>query len=155
MPFGLNGAPASILSAADGPGAARVGFSAAYIDDVVIFSSTWEDHLTSICTVLDQLRQAGLTAKPRKCQFGMSECAFLGHIVGGGKVKPLPSKIEAVLTYPVPGMKKQVCTFLGLTGYYHKFIPNYAEIAALLMDLTKKAASTEVQWTTGCHTAFM
>jgi len=81
MPFGLNGATASFQLLMDQVLRGLEGFSAVYIDDVVIFSSTWEDHLTSICTVLDQLRQAGLTAKPRKCQFGMSECAYLGHIV--------------------------------------------------------------------------
>ena len=121
---------------------------------MVIYSTSWKEHLTHVRTVLGRLRQAGLTAKPRKCQFGMSECAYLGHVVGGGKVKPLPSKIEAVLSYPVPETKKQVRTFLGLTGYYRKFIPNYAEIAASLTDLTKKLAPNQVVWTSVCDAAF-
>jgi len=70
-------------------------------------------------------------------------------------VKPLPSKIEAVSFYPVPGTKKQVCTFLGLTGYYRKFMPNYAEIAAPLTDLTRKSAPTQVLWTTSCDEVVM
>jgi len=96
-----------------------------------------------------------LTAKPRKCQFAMSECTYIGHVVGGGRVKPLPSKIEAVSFYPVPGTKKQVCTFLGLTGYYRKFMPNYAEIAAPLTDLTRKSVPTQVLRTTSCNEAFL
>ena len=132
MPFGLNGAPATFQRLMDQVIRGLEGFSAAYIDDVVIYSTTWREHLTHIHTVLQQLRQAGLTAKPQKCQFAMKECVYLGHVVGGGQVKPLPSKVDAVSSYPIPQTKKQVHTLLGLTGYYKKFIPNYAEIAAPL-----------------------
>jgi len=121
------------------------GFSAAYIDDVVIFSTTWEDHLKAVRSVLGRLRQAGLTAKPRKCQFGMKECTYLGHVVGGGVVKPHVSKLEAVASFPVPKTKKEVRTFLGLSGYYRKFIPGYAGIAIPLTDLTRKSAPTTSQ----------
>jgi len=96
MPFGLNGAPATFQRLMDEVLRGLEGFSAAYIDDVVIFSTTWEDHLKAVRSVLGRLRQAGLTAKPRKCQFGMKECTYLGHVVGGGVVKPHVSKLEAV-----------------------------------------------------------
>ena len=88
-----------------------------------LWTLNWREHLTHICTVLQQLHQAGLTAKPQKCQFTTKECVYLGH-VGGGQVKPLPSKVDAVSSYPIPQTKQQVCTFLGSTGYYRKFIPN-------------------------------
>ena len=101
----------------------------AYLDDLVIFSYTWEDHLTQLQEIFSRLRQAGLTAKPAKCQFGMRTCTYLGHIVGNGVVKPEASKISAVESFTVPQTKRQVQAFLGLTGYYRKFIPGYAEIA--------------------------
>ena len=154
MPFGLNGAPAMFQQLMDQVVRGLEGFSAAYIDDVVIYTTTWREHLTHIRAILQQLRQAGLTAKPQKCQFAMKECVYLGHDFGGGQVKPLPSKVDAVSSYPIPQTKKQVRTFLGLTGYYRKFIPNYTEIPAPLTDLTKKSAPTRVQWTPTYDLAF-
>ena len=154
MPFGLNRAPATFQRLMDQVLRGLEGFSAAYIDDVVIFSASWEGHLMEVHTVLGRLRQAGLTAKPRKCQFGMQECTYLGHVVGGGVVKPHSSKVEAVVSFPVPKTKKEVRTFLGLSGYYRKFIPGYAGVAIPLTDLTRKSAPTCVRWTSECEVAF-
>ena len=94
-------------------------FTAAYIDDLVIFSKTWEDHLQHIVIVLQKLRDAGLT-----CQFAMDQCSYLGHVVGNGVVKPEEHKVKAVKEFAVPQTKREVRTFLGLTGYYRRFIPN-------------------------------
>ena len=99
-------------------------------------------------------KEAGLTAKPSKCQFAMSECTYLGHIVGGGTVKPEQDKLQAIKTFPIPRTKKQVRSFLGLTGYYRRFIPNFASIAVPLMNLTKKSEPDKVVWTTKCNKAF-
>ena len=83
-------------------------YSAAYLDDLVVFSSTWEDHLRQVSEILQSLRQAGLTAKPGKCQFGMEMCTYLGHIVGNGVVKSETSKIGAVESFAVSQTKRQV-----------------------------------------------
>ena len=85
--------------------------------------------------VLQRLDEAGLTVKMSKCQFGMARCVYLGHVVGSGEVRPNPTKIEAVKSFPVPTTKKDVRVFLGLTGYYSRFIPNYSSLAAPLSDL--------------------
>ena len=154
MPFGLSGAPASFQWMIDRLVDGLQDYSAAYLDDLVVFSSTWEDHLRQVREILQCLRQAGLTAKPGKCQFGMETCTYLGHIVGNGVVKPETSKIGAVESFAVPQTKRQVRAFLGLTGYYRKFIPNYAETAAPLTDLTKKNAPNSVNWTKSCQSAF-
>ena len=74
----------------------------------MIFSGSWERHLHHIREVFDQLRAARLTAKPRKCQFGMVQCVYLGHVVSNGLVRPEPSKIDAVMSFPIPQTKKQV-----------------------------------------------
>lgn len=82
--------------------------------------------------------------KLNKCQFAMSQCTYLGHVVGSGVVRPENSKVEAIRNFPVPRSKKAVREFLGLAGYYRRFIPDFAAVAAPLTDLTRKNAPNEV-----------
>ena len=84
----------------------------------------------------------------------MNQCVYLGHRVGNGEIEPEASKLKAVSDFPQPETKKDVRAFLGLTGYYRKFIPNYATIALPLTDLTKKSLPNAVVWTAACGTAF-
>ena len=79
---------------------------------------------------------------------------YLGHIVGSGLVRPEPAKIQAVKDFPVPQTKKQVRIFLGLAGYYRRFIPDYSSISAPLTDLTRKVAPNQVLWSAKCDQAF-
>ena len=151
MPFGLQGAPATIQRLMDRVLRGLDEFAAAYLDDVVVFSSIWEEHLQK---VMQRLRDAGLTVKLKKYQFGMDHCVYLGHVVRSGEVAPEPTKPATVKTFPVPRTKKQVRVFLGLAGYYRCFIPDYASIEAPLTDLMKKSGSTYVMWTTACVNAF-
>ncbi len=154
MPFGLQGAPATFQRLMDKVIRGLGDFSAAYLDDLIIFSESWEEHLYHLRTVLDRLRESGLTAKSKKCQLGMSYCVYLGHIVGNGTVQPEQSKIAAVRAMDVPRTKKEVRTFLGLTGYYRRFIPSYASIATPLTDLIRKSLPNKVVWTRECDQAF-
>ena len=154
MPFGLQGAPATFQRMMDSLLRGLESHTAAYLDDVVIYSQTWEQHLRHLQAVLTRLREANLTIKPKKCQFGMRSCTYLGHIVGNGQVKPETTKIEAVRTFPQPTSKKQVRAFLGLTGYYRKFIPEFASQASPLTDLTRKSNPNQVIWTATCQRAF-
>ena len=87
--------------------------------------------------------------------FGMDEVVYFGYGVGGGKVKPTESKVEAVKEFPRPKTKTDARAFLGLSGYYRKFIPNYAEIAAPLSNLMRKAAPPIISWTDQCSRAFV
>ena len=103
---------------------------------------------------VQRLRAAGLTAKAKNCQLGMSQCVYLGHIVGNGQVRPETSKLEAVRSFDTLKTKKQVRVFLGLKRYYQRFIPNYSSIAARLTDLTKNTEPNTVKWTEGCERAF-
>ena len=105
--------------------------------------------------VLERLRKAGLTAKPTKCKFAMFEVLYLGHIVGGGTVKPAMDKVYAVKNFPHPTNKTDIRSFLGLTGYYRKFIPQFSEVASPLSDLTKKGRPLDVIWTPDCENAFI
>ena len=154
MPFGLCGAPATFQRMMDRVIRGLESSVAVYLDDVVIFSETWDDHIQHVREVLKRLREYKLTAKPTKCQFGMHECVYLGHVVGNGQVKPDPEKLSAVKNYLVPKTKKGVRSFLGLTGYYRRFIADYAKLALPLSDLTKKSLPDKVQWTQECENAF-
>ena len=154
MPFGLHGAPSTFQRMMDQVLQGLETWSAAYIDDVVVQGATWSEHITALAAVLKRLQEAGLTAKPSKCHFGMDECTYLGHIVGNGHVRPEKGKVAAVEAFPVPKTKKDVRAFLGLTGYYRKFIPEYATIAAPLTELTKKEQPNCLAWSSGCAEAF-
>ena len=85
----------------------------------------------------------------------MSQCTYLGHVVGNGLVHPEPTKVEAVQSFPTLGTKTDVRAFLGLTGYYRKFIPGYATISLVLSDLTRKSSPNRVVWTPQCQRAFV
>ena len=154
MPFGLNGAPATFQRLMDNLLRGLESFSAAYLDDIIVYSATWEEHLCHLKKVLEKLRAAGLTIKTRKCQFGMPKCVYLGHVIGSGEVTPDPSKLQSVQGYPRPKTKKEIRRFLGLAGYYRRLIPDFASIAAPLSDLTKKSAPNLVQWSSQCDSAF-
>ena len=154
MPFGLQGAPATFQRLMDGVIQGLGDFSAAYLDDLIVFSETFEEHLHQLRKVLQRLREAGLTAKAKKCLFGADHCVYLGHIVGGGVVCPELTKLSAVEQFPVPTTKRQVRIFLGLTGYYRRFIPHYSSIATPLTDLTRKTAPTMVVWSKTCVSSF-
>ena len=149
MPFGLRGAPATFQRLMDQLIRGQEEFAAAYIDDKL-----WTDHPGHVREVLQRIKEAGLTVKARKCQFGTDSCVYLGHKVGNGTVHPEDAKIASIKALTQPEMKKDVRTFLGITGYYPRFIPNYASVAAPLTDLTRKAAPNKVVWDEKCGHAF-
>jgi hypothetical protein len=154
LPFGLHGAPATFQRMMDRLLRGKEGYAAAYMDDLVIFSPDWESHIEHVSDILETLKQANLTAKPSKCSFGQRQVNYLGYVVGEGMVKPQKTKVEAVVNWEPPKTKKDVKSFLGLTGYYRKFVPNYADIAAPLSDLTRKKQPEKVMWTRECEEAF-
>lgn len=116
-------------------------YSSAYIDDGIIFSKTWSEHLT-IRAVFDELKKAGLKVKGRKCQMAMFSCEYLGHVVGGQSIRPHPVKIEAIKNFRIPRTKTHVRAFLGLLGYYRN---KFAQMSANLSNLTKKG-SIQICW---------
>ena len=96
---------------------------------------------------MERLREAGLTIKPGKCQFGYTELEFLGNRVGNGVKKPSKSKIEKIQSASFPKRKKQVRAFLGLCGFLRSYIPNFSSVAAPLTDATRKGEPNEVRET--------
>jgi len=87
----------------------------AYIDDVIIYSDTWSAHLNQISKFFDKLTAANITVNISSSAFGHARIQFLGHVVGGGEVKPIIAKVDAVNNFPVPGNKTELMRFLGIT----------------------------------------
>ena len=147
MPFGMVNSSASFVRLMKKVLKDCDGFADSFIDDIGIYSDTFKDHLKHIRYVLQALRKANIAARPTKCCFGFSKLEFLGHIVGGGKIMPTQDKIKAILSFKPPTTKKQVRSFIGLIGFYRKFIPNFSRYSAPITDLTKKGLPTKVKWT--------
>ena len=112
-----------------------------YINDIVIYSDSWEEHLRTLKELFGRLRRARITARP-----GANRMEFLGHQIGGDVITPSNDNLEKVQKTPRPTTKKQVRSFLGLVGYYRDHIPTLAEISAPLSNLLKKGMSEQVQW---------
>jgi hypothetical protein len=125
-----------------------------FMDDILIATETWQEHLKALEAVFKRLDEANLSARPKKCFVGFEELSFLGHVVRKGEILPESDKVQRAAEAPIPKTKKDVRSFLGTVGYYRKFIPNFSAIALPLTDLTKKGASNIVEWTPECDKAF-
>ena len=126
-----------------------------FVDDIIIHTETWQDHLVCLEQLLLRLRQSKLTARPTKCTIGVQSVAFLGHIIGEGRIKPCPEKVESIQQCKRPTTKRQIRSFLGLVGYYRRFLPNFSAISAPLSDLTRKGQPTKVRWGPEQENAFI
>ncbi|CAM4626935.1 unnamed protein product, partial [Lepidochelys olivacea] len=154
LPFGLKGAPATFQRLVDQLLRGMESFAVAYIDDICVFSQTWEDHVSQVRQVLDRLQGAELTVKAEKGKVGMAEVSYLGHRVGSGRLKPEPAKVEVIRDWPAPHIKKQVQAFIGLAGYSRRFVPRFSAIATPITELCKKGKPDKVVWTEQCQEAF-
>lgn len=99
-----------------------------YLDDIITWAPTFEDHICRLRLVFDRLRAAGLKLKPTKCRFLRKQVAFLGHVVSSHGIKTDPEQVKAVKTWPVPLNVKELQSFLGLASYYRKFILGFSII---------------------------
>ena len=142
MPFGLVNSPSTwqrlmytVLSGLTGT------HCFVYLDDIICFSSNeLDDHLTKLQPIFDRLRNAKLTLNPKKCKFMKTETKYLGHIVSEAGVKPDPSKVSVIQNYPTLTNITEIRAFLGLAGFYRRFIKNFAALAQPLTLLTRKYA---------------
>ncbi|GKB80606.1 reverse transcriptase domain-containing protein [Tanacetum coccineum] len=139
MPFGLTNAPAIFMDLMN-----RVctpyldNFVIVFIDDILVYSKTQEEHVKHLKLVLGLLKKEKLYAKFSKCEFWLREVQFLRHVINGNGIHVDPSKIEAVKNWKAPRTPTEVRSFLGLAGYYRRFIENFSKIAKSLTILTQK-----------------
>ncbi|KII70617.1 Retrovirus-related Pol polyprotein from transposon 17.6 [Thelohanellus kitauei] len=151
VPFGLCNAPATfqrlmhkLLKGLDN--------CMAYLDDIVIFSESFEGHISDIKKVMERLRMFNLKLKPSKCEFAKKELKFLGFIVSGNGLRPDMSNIEPILSWPTPSCKKDIKSFLGACNYYSKFIKNFANLAYPLYRLLR--TDRVWKWDDECQKSF-
>ena len=152
MPFGLTNAPSTFQAAMNcifRPFLRK--FVIVFFDDILVYSASMEDHTTHLEHVLKILSENSFFIKLSKCSFGVDTIDYLGHIISAGELRADPAKIEAMTSWPTPTTVKQLRGFLGLTGYYRRFVQNYSIIAAPLTDLLKKEAFT---WTPAADESF-
>ena len=151
VPFGLAQAPAyfQLLMNKVLKG---LKFAMTYLDNIIIFSQDESQHLEHLEIVFSHLQEAGLKMKPSKCDFFKSEIHYLGHLISPEGISPLPNKLDSIKHMPAPNSAKEIKQFLGLTGYYRKFVPRFADISRPLTTLTKKDAKFE--WTSVCQKSF-
>ena len=145
MPFGLTNASATFQRMM-GNVLKGIKGCLVFIDDIIIFSETWEEHQLILKEVFSRIRAAGLKVKREKCQFVQQSVKFLGHIVSARGTGPDPSKIEAVRDFATPSSLTDVRAFIGMASYYRRFIKNFADIATPLHDMTK-GSQPEFSWT--------
>lgn len=123
-----------------------------YLDDVIIATESFEEHLKLIALVSKKLKEANLTINLEKSKFCRQSIKYLGYILEEKGLRVDPDKVEVVVNYPAPKTVKEVRRFLGMTGWYQRFIPNYAERATPLTELTKK--NQRFSWTESTESAF-
>ena len=155
MPFGLTNAPATFQRLMDLV-LGRVKWLCAliYLDDIIVYSSSFDDYLHHLDLVLQQIQWSGLTLKIDKCHFCKTHLKYLGHVVSKEGIRPDPDKLNTVREYPVPNKLKAVRTFLDLSSYYRRFIKDYATIAEPLIALTPHSDSKTFHWTEACQNSF-
>ncbi|KAL5840126.1 hypothetical protein ACOSQ4_012734 [Xanthoceras sorbifolium] len=127
-------------------------FVVVFIDDILVYSQTTEDHGRHLRVVLRILREKQLHGKLSKCEFWLAEIAFLGHIVSAEGIKGDPKKIEAIVEWKPPKNVAEVRSFLGLAGYYRRFVKGFSSIASPLTKLLHK--NVRFDWTDRCQAAF-
>ena len=153
MPFGLTNAPAAFMDLMR-----RVFhpyldlFVVVFVDDILIYSETEEDHEDHLSVILQTLRDHQLYAKFSKCEFLITEVGFLGHVVSASSVSIDPEKIEAVMSWERPKSIFEIRSFLGLAGYYRRFIEDFSRLAAPITKLIRKEVMFE--WNDSCERAF-
>jgi GGDEF domain-containing protein len=151
--FGLTNAPAYFMNMMNKVFLDELDkFVVVFIDDILVYSSTTEEHEQHLRVVLERLGQNQLYAKFSKCEFWLEEVAFLGHVLIANGVAVDPSKIEAVKEWEQPRNMTDIRSFLGLTGYYRRFIENFSKIAKPMTNLLKK--TNEFEWTLECDLSF-
>ena len=163
MPFGATNAPATFQRLMhDCLGELNMNWCIVYLDDIIIFSDTKEEHLKRLEAVFQKLCAAGLKLKPSKCFFFREEIEYLGHVVSGKGISTNPKKIEAVSKWPTPKTVYDVRSFLGFVGYYTRFIKNFSRITKPIREVitglenqSKRAAKkTYIEWTDAANAAF-
>ena len=153
MSFGLTNAPAHFMYLMNSVFMPELDkFVVVFIDDILVYSENEEDHVEHLRVVLTRLREHKLYAKFSKCEFWLHEVPFLGHVLSDGGIMVDPTKVQEVLDWKAPTSVHEIQSFLGLPGYYRRFISDFSKIAKPMTRLLQK--DTRFVWTSECEAAF-
>ena len=108
----------------------------AYLNDIVVIASTWQEHMTRLRALFARLREMGLTINLSKSTFTKAQVRYLGHVIGSEEVVPKSANLEAIMDFPTPSTRKEVMRFLGMSSYYRRFCKNFSSVARPLTNLT-------------------
>ena len=153
MPFGLNNAASTFQRTME---MALQGLQwitcLIFIDDIIVFGKNFEEHINRVEEVLERIEAAGLKLKPAKCLLLQQEVVFLGHVVSGEGVKPSPTNISKIMSWPKPKTAKQIKQLVAMGSYYRRYVKNFASIVRPMIELTKKGK--KFLWTEACDLSF-
>ncbi len=153
MPFGLKNAPSTFQRLMERVlGDLKGKVCLVYLDDIIIFSPNKDQHFQDLQLVLNKLREAGLTVNMKKSKFFQRTLKFLGHVVSEDGIQVDLEKTQAIRDFPIPTNIKSLQRFLGMAGWYHRFVPNFSQIAEPLAALKRKGV--RFKWTASCQNAF-
>ena len=154
MPFGLRNAGQTFQRLMDSV-LRGLSHTFVYLDDILVASSSPQQHLKDLSEVFHRLQENGLILRPEKCAFGQTSVNFLGHKVDATGIRPLPAKTRAIAEYPLPDTPRQLRTFIGMVEYFHRFLPHAASLLKPLHHLAnQKPASAKIEWTEDNKSAF-
>ena len=151
VPFGLAQAPAYFQALINKVLKGLHKIAVTYLDDIIIFSKN-EEHLEHLRIIFQRLKEASLKLKRSKCDFMKAQIQYLRHLISSSGIQPLPEKLESIKNMPALRSPKEVKQFLGLAGYYHKFVPRFLDLSRPLTRLTRKDVLFE--WTKECRACF-
>jgi hypothetical protein len=153
MPFGLTNAPAYFMNMMNKVFMEYLDkFVVVFIDDILVYSKDEEEHERHLRMIMEKLREHKLYAKFSKCEFWLKEVGFLGHVVSGKGVAVDPAKVASVTEWESPKNVGEIRSFLGLAGYYRRFIESFSKIAKPMTELLKK--EKKFAWTDACEASF-
>ena len=152
VPFALEQAPAYFQALISKVLKGLHKFAVAYLNDIIIFSKDEEEHLQHLRIIFQRLKEAGLKLKRSKCDFMKTQIQYLGHLISSNGIQLLPEKLRSIKNMPAPRSPKEVKQFLGLAGYYCKFIPRFSDLSRPLTRLTRNDVLFE--WTKECQACF-
>jgi hypothetical protein len=152
MSFGLTNAPAYFMEAMNSMFYKYDDFVVVFIDDILIFSKMEEEHERHLSMVLETLRKNKFYAKLKKCEFWLLEVAFLGHVINREGICIDPNKVSTIVEWERPSTVKEVRSFLGMAGYYRRFVKDFSIIAKPMTMLTHKGV--KFMWTEECERSF-
>jgi hypothetical protein len=153
MSFGLTNAPAYFMYMMNKVFMEYLDkFIVVFIDDLLVYSRNEEEHEGHLRLVLQKLRDHKLCAKLSKCEFWLKQVAFLGHVVSKGGISVDPSKVQDVLSWKTPTSVSDIRSFLGLVGYYRRFIKGFSRISKPMTELLEK--DKDFKWTSACESGF-